>query len=94
MADPLPSKSNFWKTSNKLKLLKKLARLGKALLIMHAPQDLTVPVENAAQIYHVARHPKSFVSLDGADHLLSDKMDSVLCRRNDCQLGKALYRFP
>ncbi len=48
----------------------------KALLIMHSPQDSTVEVKNAEEIYHHARHPKSFVSLDGADHLLSDRRDS------------------
>ncbi len=44
---------------------------------MHSPQDTTVPIENAAQIYQSGRHPKSFVSLDGADHLLSKKEDSL-----------------
>lgn len=47
-----------------------------SLLIMHSPQDTTVGIENAAEIYKTARHPKSFVSLNGADHLLSDKRDS------------------
>ncbi len=50
---------------------------GKALLVMHSPQDDTVGVENARLIYEAAHHPKSFVSLDGADHLLSDKKDSL-----------------
>ncbi|MCX2720275.1 bifunctional alpha/beta hydrolase/OsmC family protein [Lentiprolixibacter aurantiacus] len=57
--------------------LPKVARnLGKALLILHSPQDTTVGVKNAEEIYHAARHPKSFVSLDGADHLLSSSKDS------------------
>ncbi|MFH6959530.1 alpha/beta hydrolase family protein [Flavobacterium aquidurense] len=47
-----------------------------SILIMHSPQDTTVSIENAAEIYKAARHPKSFVSLNGADHLLSDKKDS------------------
>lgn len=47
-----------------------------SLLIMHSPQDTTVKIENAAKIYSSARHPKSFVSLNGADHLLSNKKDS------------------
>lgn len=51
-------------------------RLGRALLVMHSPQDRIVAIDNAASIYGAARHPKSFVSLDGADHLLSDKRDS------------------
>ena len=52
-------------------------QLNKSLLIMHSPQDTTVSIKNAEEIYVSARHPKSFVSLDGADHLLSDKTDSV-----------------
>ena len=47
-----------------------------SILIMHSPQDTTVGIENAAEIYKAARHPKSFVSLNGADHLLSKKKDS------------------
>lgn len=48
----------------------------KALLIMHSPQDTTVEIENARFIYEGAHHPKSFVSLDGADHLMSKKADA------------------
>jgi putative redox protein len=51
--------------------------LQKALLILHAPQDRVVGVENAAKIYKWARHPKSFISLDGADHILSSKDDGL-----------------
>jgi putative redox protein len=51
--------------------------LRKALLIMHSPQDTTVGIKNAEELYHAAIHPKSFVSLDGADHLLMDKKDST-----------------
>tara|TARA_R110002096_G_scaffold345818_2_gene539280 strand:+ start:10229 stop:10987 length:759 start_codon:yes stop_codon:yes gene_type:complete len=47
-----------------------------SILIMHSPQDTTVGIENAAEIYKAARHPKSFVSLNGADHLLSNRKDS------------------
>src|SRR5690606_28937577 len=49
---------------------------GKALLVLHSPQDMTVEILNAEEIYHAAMHPKSFVSLDGADHLMSRKEDS------------------
>lgn len=48
----------------------------KALLILHSPQDRVVGIKNAEEIYIAAHHPKSFVSLDGADHLLSKKEDS------------------
>ena len=45
--------------------------LSKALLVMHAPRDNVVGIDNASRIFLAARHPKSFVSLDDADHLLS-----------------------
>jgi putative redox protein len=50
--------------------------LNRALLVMHSPLDEVVGIENAARIFQVARHPKSFVSLDQADHLLSNLADS------------------
>lgn len=52
-------------------------KLRKALLVMHSPQDMTVGIKNAEEIYSAAHHPKSFVSLDGADHLLMNKKDSL-----------------
>lgn len=51
--------------------------LRKALLVMHSPVDEVVPVAEAARIYSSALHPKSFVSLDDADHLLSRSADSL-----------------
>src|SRR5262247_2820743 len=54
-----------------------IANLRKALLIMHAPRDLTVGIEHATAIFTAARHPKSFVSLDTADHLLSSGRDAA-----------------
>ncbi|MBT4933295.1 MAG: alpha/beta fold hydrolase [Rhodospirillaceae bacterium] len=51
--------------------------LNAALLIFHAPMDQTVGIENAAQIFQSAKHPKSFVSLDDADHLISRREDAV-----------------
>jgi putative redox protein len=54
-----------------------LGRLGKALLIFHAPRDRIVGIENAAAIFQAAKHPKSFVSLDDADHLLTRRADAV-----------------
>lgn len=50
---------------------------GKALLILHSPQDATVDITNAEAIYKAARHPKSFISLDGADHLLTRHADAL-----------------
>jgi len=51
--------------------------LGKALLVMHSPRDDTVEIENATRIFQAARHPKSFVSLDPADHLLTRREDAT-----------------
>jgi uncharacterized OsmC-like protein/alpha/beta superfamily hydrolase len=53
-----------------------VARLGRALLVMHSPIDAQVGIENAARIFTAARHPKSFVSLADADHLLSRRSDA------------------
>ena len=54
-----------------------LANLNRALLIFHAPRDAIVGIENAAHIFQAAKHPKSFVSLDDADHLLSRPEDAA-----------------
>src|SRR5262249_3775082 len=54
------------------RLAPRIAALGKALLVMHAPLDAVVGIDNASKIFLAAKHPKSFVSLDDADHLLSD----------------------
>lgn len=53
-----------------------ISGLQKALLVFHAPLDGTVGIENAGYIFQAAKHPKSFVSLDDADHLLSRRQDS------------------
>lgn len=57
-------------------LMARVSGLHKALLVMHAPTDDTVGIDNATRIFVAAKHPKSFVSLAGADHLLSDRRDS------------------
>ena len=53
-----------------------LGRLGRALLVLHAPRDAQVGIDNATRLFTYARHPKSFVSLDDADHLLSHAPDA------------------
>jgi putative redox protein len=58
-----------------------IGSLRKALLIMHAPLDDIVEVDNAAALFTAAKHPKSFVSLDTADHLLSRSADSLYAGR-------------
>ncbi|WP_282018973.1 bifunctional alpha/beta hydrolase/OsmC family protein [Salegentibacter mishustinae] len=54
-----------------------LSELRKSLLIMHSPQDNIVSIKNAEELYIAARHPKSFVSLDGAEHLLAAEGDAT-----------------
>ena len=53
-----------------------IGKLGRPLLIYHSPVDQTVSIDEAADIYNRARHPKSFISLDDADHLLTHKGDA------------------
>jgi uncharacterized OsmC-like protein/alpha-beta hydrolase superfamily lysophospholipase len=55
----------------------RIAALHKALLIFHAPGDDTVGIENASHIFTTAKHPKSFISLPGADHLISRSSDAA-----------------
>ncbi|HEX6233533.1 MAG TPA: OsmC family protein [Jiangellaceae bacterium] len=55
----------------------RIANLRRALLVLHAPGDEIVGIDNARAIFQAARHPKSFVSLDDADHLLSSRSDAA-----------------
>lgn len=58
------------------RMRERIGELGKALLVLHSPRDEVVGVDHARRIYEAARHPKSFVSLDDADHLLTDPSDA------------------
>ena len=73
---PFTIKKQFLDDVTETSVLKKLSSSRKPLLICHSPIDSIVGIENAEKIYHAAKHPKSFVSLDGADHLLSNKDDA------------------
>jgi putative redox protein len=53
-----------------------IGKLRRALIIFHSPTDAIVGIESARRIYDSAKHPKNFVSLDGADHLLSNRKDA------------------
>lgn len=68
--------AEFIKDFDKTDLLAVVKALRKPLLIMHAPLDKSVGIENARELYHAAFHPKNFISLDGADHLLTHSKDS------------------
>ncbi len=58
------------------RLSDRINQLNRALLILHSPQDKTVNIEHARTIYESAAHPKSFISLDGSNHLLTRKQDA------------------
>ncbi len=68
--------SNFLDDIESYDLKSKLAVMHRALLVMHSPTDEIVPVVEARKIFEAAKHPKSFIALDGADHLLSRREDA------------------
>jgi uncharacterized OsmC-like protein/fermentation-respiration switch protein FrsA (DUF1100 family) len=67
---------NFFKDLAGRKAAETIARLRKPLLVFHSPRDEIVDIDNASKIFLAAKHPKSFVSLDRADHLLTQKDDA------------------
>lgn len=73
---PFVIKKQFIDDVEKAGVLAAAAALARPLLILHAPLDQTVGVENASRLFSAAKHPKSFVSLDKADHLLSNPADA------------------
>ncbi|MGJ5152073.1 bifunctional alpha/beta hydrolase/OsmC family protein [Bradyrhizobium sp. HKCCYLR1023] len=74
---PFRISSTFLDDIAEQRLLDKVKHLHKALLVMHSPVDETVGIDNATHIFVAARHPKSFISLDHADHLISRKEDAA-----------------
>ncbi len=68
----------------------RISALGRALLVLHSPTDEIVGVDNVRRIFEAARHPKSFVALDGADHLLDEPRDAAWGSRADRHLGRPL----
>jgi putative redox protein len=74
---PFRIKRQFLLDVAEQRLLDKIAHLNKALMVMHSPADKTVGIEHAARIFGAAKHPKSFISLDDADHLLTRRSDAV-----------------
>lgn len=73
---PFKIKKQFLDDIETQSMKKNIENLNKALLVMHAPFDKTVGIENAAEIFMMAKHPKSYVSLDDADHLMTRKEDA------------------
>ncbi len=73
---PFKIKKQFLADLEMQQLDNHIRTLKTALLVMHSPRDTTVVINNSAQIYSAAKHPKSFISLDDADHLLLKEKDS------------------
>lgn len=73
---PFLIKRQFVEDLEKHSLREAIGKMRKAFLFFHSPQDRIVGIENAAELYDAASHPKSFITLDGADHLLSNKKDA------------------
>lgn len=73
---PFRIRRSFIEDAESQRLEGKIAALGRALLVMHAPLDTVVGVDNATRIFTAAKHPKSFVTLDDADHLISRPDDA------------------
>ncbi len=91
---PFPIKKEFLTDLESFEPEQTIGQLGKALLLLHSPQDNVVNIENAAAVYQAARHPKSFVSLDGADHLLSEPQDSLYAGEVIACWAKRYIAFP
>ena len=74
---PFTIKRQFLEVIAEQKMQAAIGGLRKALLVFHGPLNAIVPIDNAARIFAAAKHPKSFVSLDDADHLLSNRADAI-----------------
>jgi len=74
---PFRIKREFLDDIAEHRLTETVAKLHKPLLIFHSPTDNTVGIDNATHLFVAAKHPKSFISLTGADHLLSRKQDAM-----------------
>lgn len=70
-------RKQFLDDLEQVKMDEAIRHLDKALMVFHSPRDTIVTLDNAGRIFQAARHPKSFVSLDDADHLLSNRNDSL-----------------
>lgn len=74
---PFTITRQFLEDLESTRLRDRVAHLGRALLVMHAPRDEVVDVDQARRLFEAALHPKSFVSLDSADHLLRRREDAA-----------------
>ena len=72
---------HFLDDVSQARLKERISKLKRPLLILHSPLDETVGIDNASAIFTAARHPKSFISLDTADHLVSKPEDAAFAAR-------------
>jgi alpha/beta superfamily hydrolase len=77
----LTLKRHFIEDVRKADLREQIRTLRRALIVMHSPTDNTVGIANASEIFRAARHPRNFVSLEGADHLLTGKNQAARAAR-------------
>ena len=77
----LTLKRHFIEEVRAIDLRERIQTLHRALLVMHSPTDNTVGIANASEIFRAARHPRSFVSLEGADHLLTGRHQAARAAR-------------
>jgi putative redox protein len=91
---PFKMRKRFLEDVRSKNMHKELKSLRRALLIMHSPQDTIVGIDNAAEMYQFAMHPKSFITLDGADHLLSNKEDSIYAGEVIATWSRKYLEFP
>jgi len=73
---PFKIRKQFLEDLQDTRIENSIRNLKRALLVLHSPVDRIVDIDNAARIFKTAKHPKSFISLDRADHLMSDPADS------------------
>ncbi|HEX4043849.1 MAG TPA: alpha/beta fold hydrolase [Xanthobacteraceae bacterium] len=78
---PFKVRKSFLEDVNRQNLGEHIGHLHKALLVFHSPTDDTVGIDNASHIFTAAKHPKSFISLAGADHLISKASDAAYVAR-------------
>jgi putative redox protein len=77
----LTLKRHFIEDVRNADLHERIRTLKRALLVLHSPTDNTVGIAHASEIFRAARHPRSFVSLEGADHLLTQKNQAARAAR-------------
>jgi pimeloyl-ACP methyl ester carboxylesterase len=78
---PFSLRKSFFEDLESVDMEDVIRGLGRALLVLHSPEDRMVAIENASAIFRSARHPKSFVALGGADHLLLEEKDALYAGR-------------